>query len=144
MRRSLLSAALGLGLLVGSAALACDDDAKAEKFHKVTVDQLAKLIKDKQASVYDANGDETRTKYGIIPGATLLPTADKFDVAKVLPANKDQKLVFYCGGPKCMSSHHAAEKAVSAGYKDVNVLPEGITGWKSAGQATTPVSSPRS
>ena len=33
---------------------------------------------------------------GVIPGAHLLTSDDKYDVAKELPRNKSAKLVFYC------------------------------------------------
>jgi len=31
-----------------------------------------------------------------------------------------------------MASHEAARRAAEAGYRDVNVMPEGIEGWKAA------------
>jgi rhodanese-related sulfurtransferase len=33
-----------------------------------------------------------------------------------------------------MASHAAARRAVEAGYTDVNVMAEGISGWIAAGQ----------
>jgi rhodanese-related sulfurtransferase len=33
-----------------------------------------------------------------------------------------------------MASHHAAGRAAEAGYTDVNVLNEGMKGWKAANQ----------
>ncbi len=45
--------------------------------------------------VYDVNSDSTRAKFGVIPGATLLPSYDKYPLS-MLPANKREKLVFYC------------------------------------------------
>jgi rhodanese-related sulfurtransferase len=40
-----------------------------------------------------------------------------------------------------MASHGAARRAVAAGYRNVYVMGDGITGWKEAGQkvATAPV-----
>jgi rhodanese-related sulfurtransferase len=35
-----------------------------------------------------------------------------------------------------MASHEAARRAVKAGYTDVNVMADGIAGWKAAGQPT--------
>ena len=63
-----------------------------------------------------------------------------YDVAKELPADKNAKLVFYCANTMCKASEQAANRALEAGYVDVAVLPDGIMGWKSAGQktATTP------
>jgi len=85
--------------------------------------------------VYDANGPETREKYGVIPGAILLTSDNDYDLS-ILPANKTSKLVFYCANTHCMASHEAARRAVKAGYKDVNVMVDGIAGWKAAGEPT--------
>jgi rhodanese-related sulfurtransferase len=130
------SLAVIAALAVPALALACDDDARAEQttVKKVTIAELAKLNKDHKAVVLDANGSETRAKFGVIPNAKLLTSAVNYDVAKELPAAKDSKLVFYCANTMCSASHQAAEKAASAGYTDVSVLPDGIKGWKDAGQ----------
>ena len=40
-----------------------------------------------------------------------------------------------------MASHEAARRAVKAGYKNVDVMADGIMGWKAAGQATVPPNS---
>jgi hypothetical protein len=45
--------------------------------------------------IYDANGPETRDKFGVIPGAVLLTSDDAYDLS-VLPPSKTAKLVFYC------------------------------------------------
>jgi hypothetical protein len=46
--------------------------------------------------VYDANIPEIRAKYGVIPGARLLSSDDRYDVNAELPANRRATLVFYC------------------------------------------------
>jgi len=45
--------------------------------------------------VFDANGPDTRDRYGVIPGAVLLTSDDTYDLS-VLPPSKASKLVFYC------------------------------------------------
>ena len=123
--------------LAAPAAFACDgteNHAEAAP-KKVTVVELAKMTSAKQATVLDANSNDFRAKNGIIPGAILLTSSSEFAVSE-LPANKDAKLVFYCANDKCGASHGAATKAAQAGYKDVSVLPDGLMGWKSAGQKT--------
>ena len=84
----------------------------------------------------DANGDATRKKMGVIPGAVLLTN---MDAVNELPADKARNLVFYCANPACGASHEAAEKARLAGYKNVKVLPEGIAGWVKAGKKTSSI-----
>ena len=124
--------------LAAPAVYACDDVNHAEATtgpRKVTVAQLAKLNSAKQATVLDANNNEFRAKNGIIPGAILLTSSSEFAVSE-LPAKKDTKLVFYCASEMCGASHGAAQKAAQAGYTDVSVLPDGLMGWKKAGQKT--------
>lgn len=87
--------------------------------------------------VMDANNENTRKEYGTVPGAKLLSSYDKFDVASDLPQKKDSKLVFYCANEKCTASHKAAEKALENGYKNVFVMSDGIMGWKKNGFSAT-------
>ena len=39
----------------------------------------------------------------------------------------------------CGASHEAAERALTAGYQHVQVLPDGIAGWVKAGKKTTSI-----
>jgi rhodanese-related sulfurtransferase len=105
--------------------------------------ELAELMKKEnkdnaKLAVLDVNNEDTRKKDGVIPGAKLLTSADKFDTAKDLPTSKDSKLVFYCANTKCMASHMAAKRAAAAGYTDVYVMSDGIQGWAKSGQAVVP------
>jgi rhodanese-related sulfurtransferase len=110
-------------------------ETKAAAIKEASVDEVAKFVKEKTATVVDANGAETRREYGVIPGALLLSSHREYAMAE-LPASKTNKLVFYCGGTMCRASDKAAARAVQAGYSDVSVLRDGIKGWKSAGQPT--------
>jgi hypothetical protein len=69
-----------------------------DKFAVIRVDALASLIADSNShvNIYDANGWALRSRAGVIPGAHLLTSDDKYDVASELPAEKSAKLVFYC------------------------------------------------
>jgi rhodanese-related sulfurtransferase len=111
---------------------------KEENFKLIHVTDLAPLVKEHAANLYvfDANNDDTRKKDGIIPGAKLLTSSSKYDIAKTLPEKKDSKLVFYCANTQCMASHAAANRAAKAGYTDVSVMADGIQGWKTAGEPT--------
>jgi rhodanese-related sulfurtransferase len=137
MKKLMLSAVLAVSALVPSMVLACGGDstqASAEPA-KLDVKQLASLTKEKKAVPVDANGKSTRDSEGIIPGAIMLTSSSQYDV-KELPKDKASKLVFYCANDKCGASHGAAKRAMENGYTNVSVLPEGIKGWKAAGQAT--------
>jgi rhodanese-related sulfurtransferase len=120
-----------------SKAAAQEAPAAAEKpMAEVSVADLATALKDKQAIAIDANGEETRQQFGVVPGATLLTDHRNFALSE-LPTDKAQRLVFYCGGTKCRASDTAASRAQSAGYANVSVMRDGIKGWVAAGQPTT-------
>ena len=145
MTRILTTLVLSLGLLTTSVAVAKEEPAKDTKksaeqqrildCDEVTLADLSKEMKaDKDLHIFDANGQGVRDRYGVIPGATLLMKT--FDPAKVLPEDKAAKLVFYCGGIRCMAAPRAAIKALDDGYKNVRVLKVGISGWVDAGKKT--------
>jgi rhodanese-related sulfurtransferase len=102
----------------------------------VSVNALASALKDKSAIAVDANGVETRQKFGVVPGATLLSDHRNYALTE-LPSDKAQPLVFYCGGTQCRASDAAAQRAISAGYAKVSVMRDGIKGWVDAGQPTS-------
>jgi rhodanese-related sulfurtransferase len=130
--KKLLTALTTVALLVPAAVWACPGE-HGTPVRTVNASQGGKLNKESKATFVDANSAETRTKYGVIPGAVLLTSYESYDASKELPAKKDQPLVFYCANERCGASMKAAERAAEAGYKDVAVLPEGIMGWKEAG-----------
>lgn len=99
----------------------------------VSVDELDRMLASHQCVAVDANGDATRRRMGVIPGAVLLRDMDAIDQ---LPADKAIGLVFYCANSACRASHEAAEKALAAGYTHVRELPDGIAGWVKAGKQT--------
>ncbi len=96
---------------------------------------LAVSIQNKRADlfVFDANSDSTRESEGIVPGAIALASVTQYEAKTTLPSNKEAHLVFYCANTMCTASHEAAKVAMGAGYKNVYVMPEGIEGWKQAG-----------
>jgi len=108
--------------------------ADAKPVPEVSVNDVQTFIKNKSATVFDANDADTRKQYGVVPGALLLD--HKEYSLSVLPAAKSDKLVFYCGGTQCRASDKAAARAASAGYSDVSVMRAGIRGWKDAGLPT--------
>jgi rhodanese-related sulfurtransferase len=128
MRKILLAAALLAGCTKA-------DGRHADKPATVTVAQAAKQISGGQAQAVDANGDVTRHRMGVVPGAVLLSDSESFQISE-LPADKGKPLVFYCANTECSASHQAAEKALTAGYQHVEVMPDGIAGWVKAGNKT--------
>jgi len=117
-------------------------DEAAPKLNLIHVADLTALQQQKDAKlqVLDANTTDFRTANGVIPGAKLLTSFNRYDVAKELPQDKATALVFYCANSRCMASHGAAERAIKAGYSKVSVLADGLLGWKAAGQPTSKAS----
>lgn len=54
-----------------------------------------------------------------------------------LPADKNQPIIFYCLGEKCVYSWRAAEDAAALGYKNLYAYRGGLPAWKAAGLPTT-------
>jgi rhodanese-related sulfurtransferase len=106
---------------------------RAGRAEPVTVGQLASLLKSADPPrLFDANGSSTRKEYGVIPGATLLPSSHDYAL-DLLPPSKAASVVFYCASTWCGAAETAADRAVRAGYTLVHVLPAGIKGWTEAG-----------
>jgi rhodanese-related sulfurtransferase len=131
-------------LALGAAAGCAKDDKRAASEQKerelpaVSIADLDGMLARGECTPVDANGDATRKKRGVIPGAVKLSDYETYLPAE-LPTDKARPLVFYCANEQCGASHTAAEKAVLAGYRDVRVLPAGILGWVAAGKPVTGV-----
>ncbi len=109
----------------------------APGFNVIHVDDLVQLMHDRSAHlyIYDVNPVDDRAQMGSIPGAELLPSYI-YDASAILPPRKDATLVFYCRNEACKASDIAANRALLAGYTDVDVMVNGIEGWIKAGMRT--------
>lgn len=138
--RALFTLALGLSLAACQKSEPTRDASPEQAepqaaIRELSVSDVATLVQAKGATVVDANDTETRQEQGVVPGAVMLSSSREYALTE-LPAAKDTKLVFYCGGTACRASDKAAKRASEAGYADVSVMRAGIRGWKSAGQHT--------
>lgn len=135
MRNVLFGVALTLAAVTGCTK--SQDKAPAAKaedsFHMMTVDQVEAQLAAKSITAVDCNGDSTRKKMGVVPGAILV-TDDEGYASTELPTDKQANLVFYCGNTACTASHQGAKRAIALGYKNVSVMPDGIAGWVKAGK----------
>lgn len=105
-RRKIASLVTGvIALSIATSAFAFDlgsilnnKPSKPDSFAVIRVDRLASMVADSDShvNIYDANGWGLRSTAGVIPGAHLLTSEDKYDVATELPPDKKAKLVFYC------------------------------------------------
>ncbi|HEY4177524.1 MAG TPA: rhodanese-like domain-containing protein [Kofleriaceae bacterium] len=110
-----------------------DSEMVQAKIPTVTVDQVDSMLAKGECTPVDANGDGTRKKMGVVPGAIMLTDSEAYAPSE-LPSDKGKALVFYCGNTQCGASHEAAAKALTAGYTNVKVMPDGIAGWVKAGK----------
>lgn len=93
----------------------------------------AKALFDKGIAFIDVRKDKDWAA-GRIPDAVHLELKKILNDKKLSKeVKKDQKVVFYCNGPKCMRSSVASAKAVVWGYSKVYYFRGGLPAWKSAG-----------
>jgi rhodanese-related sulfurtransferase len=99
-----------------------------------TVDAAAaKTLFDRGVSFVDVRSDED-WGLGYIPGAVHLDSDDTFGEESLSAvADKDQEVVIYCMGPRCLRSSKACAQAVSWGFTQVRYFREGFPAWKAAG-----------
>ena len=97
MRTIVLAVSLAL-----SAAPGCAKDKagteETEHLPTMTPDELATAIAANAATPVDCNGERTRKKLGVVPGAVVISDEETFSASE-LPADKGRKLVFYCADP---------------------------------------------
>jgi len=121
---------LALALSVIAAGVVLADSS----YPDISLADLKKAIAQKKVALIDVNGSDSY-KEGHIPGAVDYETqAGK--LADVLPKDKGALVVAYCGGPACNAYKAGASKAAALGYTNVKHFTAGISGWKSAGEAT--------
>ena len=136
MRNALFASLLGLAAVAACSKQSSQPAAAASAVSTISVGELDARLAAGGCQAVDANGDATRQRMGVIPGAVLLTDSESFQLAE-LPADKSKPLVFYCANTYCGASHQAADKAILAGYTNVAVLPDGIAGWVKAGMRVT-------
>src|SRR5689334_10125568 len=95
MRTILLAAVLATGAVAGCHKDKAGAGEQAENLPTMSMDAVEKGIAANELTPVDCNGDKTRAKNGVLPGAILISDEETF-VASELPADKGRKLVFYC------------------------------------------------
>ena len=66
-------------------------------------------------------------------GDSIRSGGDKVNPMDLLPKDKNQLVVAYCGGPGCGAYRRGADAAAKLGFKNVKHLSAGISGWKKSG-----------
>lgn len=90
---------------------------------------LHEMIQKRQVTVIDVNSRQNWMQ-ARVPGALNLDPAGYHE--SDLPPDKESSLVFYCSNPLCRKAPNAARRAKKMGYRNVQVLSAGISGWLAA------------
>lgn len=122
--------------------------------------ELSRLLKQSKPLVIDVSNEPKRPEgmapdapwlplpQQVIPGSVWLPGAGLVDIAPQTDAlfrkllsqttlgNYDHPVVLYCH-ERCWLSWNAAKRAIGYGYRRVHWFPEGVEGWRAAGNSTT-------
>jgi PQQ-dependent catabolism-associated CXXCW motif protein len=125
----------------------------------IHAEELARLLKQSKPVVVDVSNEAKRPSgmapaapwlplpQQIIPGSVWLPGAGMADIApetdvlfrKLLShstsGDHDHPIVIYCH-ERCWLSWNAAKRAIGYGYRKVHWFPEGVEGWRAAGNTT--------
>lgn len=121
-------------LCTASLVIASEEVSPASINGATTVDAIkAKELFDNEALFIDTRKDKDWDA-GRIPGAEHL------EVKKILTqkslaevASKDEPIVIYCNGHKCMRSSKATAMAVKWGYTKIYYFRDGFPAWQAAG-----------
>ena len=132
MRNLLVSLLL---LFATSAALAEVSPMTIDGATTVTTEEAHKLFKE-GALFVDVRRDSDWDA-GRVSGAAHLNLKTNFSADSLGgEISKDEKVVIYCNGEKCLRSSAACAKAVEWGFSNVYYYRDGFPAWKSAGLPT--------
>ncbi len=122
----------GMCLLLAATAWAGESPLQVDG--ATTVDAAAaKALFDSGALFVDPRR-ESEYEAGRIPDAVNLELKKVFSEQSLAEvAKKDEPVVFYCNGPKCLRAFKSSSKAVAWGYTKVNYFRGGFPAWKAAG-----------
>jgi rhodanese-related sulfurtransferase len=102
-------------------------------FASVSAAYVKKLVDTPDGSVIvDARPARKKYDKGHVPGAINIPNTFFDKQVDKLPAAKDTRLIFYCGGYKCPLSLKSANKAKALGYTNVMLFQAGYPAWVEA------------
>ncbi|MCK4706896.1 MAG: rhodanese-like domain-containing protein [Gammaproteobacteria bacterium] len=132
--RILATAFMSLALLITTPLIAKEKpDSPLTISGATTIDATqAKALFDKEVIFIDVRKN-IGWDAGRIPGAEhleLKKILSKESLGKLV--KKDQEVVFYCNGPKCLRSSKASAKAVAWGFTKVQYFRDGIPAWIAA------------
>ena len=120
-------------LLFSVVAIANDPDSPIQVPGSTAVSAVeAKSLFDDGVAFVDVRKDSD-FEAGRVPGAIHI-ALDKLSEELLLEEiDKNEKVVFYCNGVKCLRSSEASKKAVEWGFTQVLYFRKGLPAWKAEG-----------
>lgn len=109
------------------AIAATSECANESKYSEISRTELNQLVTTKSAFVVDVNSKESYQKNHVPTAVHFGSTEDQF--AQILPKDKKELIVAYCGGPSCTAWLKAAKKACELGYSNIKHFKGGISSW---------------
>lgn len=108
----------------------------AADFHEIDAKELkSKLDAGEKLLLINPLSDiEFHAKH--IPGSVNIPLQNIL-ITEKLPKDKNQLVITYCLGRKCIVSMDAARLLAKRGYTNIMVFMDGIPGWLKAGYSLT-------
>ena len=134
LRKSIVAAVLALSTLISATGADAAEVSPMEIQGASTVDSAkAKELFDAGVIFVDTRKDSDWDA-GRIPDAVHLELKSAFNEAALSEVvAKDQEVVFYCNGERCMRSSEACAQAVAWGFSKVYYFRDGFPAWKEAG-----------
>ena len=103
---------------------------------KMPVEKIEKMIDHGDEFVLIDSRPKDEYIKSHLPTSISIPACQLKKHAELLPEDKDQLLVFYCGGVACGMSSIASATAARFGYTNIKVMADGVDGWLKAGFPT--------
>lgn len=106
------------------------DDIEKIDGKTVTYEQMLKIIPNDEFILIDARNPEYYKKSRIGSSINIFPYAEESDVMnKILDLPQNKKIVVYCDGGNCDSSHKIAEILINFGFSNVFIYTGGWDEW---------------
>lgn len=105
-----------------------------ESIPQISTAELKQLLDQKRDDItlVDARNPEEYQEVHI-NNAINIPEKKFAESSNLLPADKTQRVIFYCNGIKCGKSKKAAQKALDMGYTNIQIYAEGMPVWEEKG-----------
>ncbi len=107
-----------------------DNNADASLLKTVTYKQMLQIISNDNFFIIDARSAENYNKAHIGNAVNIFPyDEESVVVQKIFELPQNKKIVIYCDGGQCDSSHELAKMIINFGFKNVYLYAGGWEEW---------------